>query len=122
MDHITIFIDGWCSNCQRFASMLRVIDFFHSLSIEDIRNISDLRIDSVSGLIAMASLDSKGNVVYGYETLYKISKILPVLWVLLPISYLLKVSRLGDYLYKELAIRRKIIPMHCDENSCDLNP
>lgn len=58
---------------------------------------------------------------YGFISIYLILLRLPIFWIFIPILYILKITKLGDYIYKELAIKRKIIPIHCDNKSCEIN-
>lgn len=61
-----------------------------------------------------------GRWEYGFESIYRILKELPLFWFFIPLFYLLKITKIGDFLYDEFAIKRKIIPIHCDEN-CKIN-
>jgi hypothetical protein len=69
----------------------------------------------------MASIDNYNTISYGYTSIYKIFKLLPVFWLFYPLILLLHITNLGNILYNELAVKRKIIPLNCDENSCEIN-
>ena len=56
---------------------------------------------------------------YGYDSLFRIFLRIPLLWVLIPFFYLLQITKIGDYLYDELALKRKIIPLSCDDK-CEI--
>ena len=66
----------------------------------------------------MASFGTKWH--YGYNSLYLIFVRLPLFWLFIPILYIIKITNLGQILYKELALKRKIIPIHSDAEICDI--
>jgi hypothetical protein len=57
-------------------------------------------------------------VFYGFDTIHQLGLTLPLFFAFSPITFLLKISRLGHFLYNELAVRHTIIPLHCDEKKC----
>ena len=104
--------------CVRFGSWLKSLDVFNRIKQKDIRSYEGELISKEKGLKVMASSDAQSNVFYGYESIWQIVLRLPLLWVFLPILWVLKVSRLGHWAYKELAVKRQIIPLHCKEEDC----
>jgi predicted DCC family thiol-disulfide oxidoreductase YuxK len=120
--NLKIFIDGWCPNCRRFEKIILKIDICKIIEMHNIRELqkSEFNIDFDLAKKYMASIDSNKNIAYGYTSIYRIFKTLPLLWVFVPILFLLHVSNLGEILYNELAVKRKIIPLTCDENSCQI--
>ncbi len=116
---LTLYIDGWCILCKAFAKKLTNLDKHNYIAIEDIRTASHPLIDAEKAIKALASIDRNGNVYYGFDTIHELCFILPILFIFTPISYILKISQLGSFLYNELAIRRDIIPLHCDEKKCE---
>lgn len=58
---------------------------------------------------------------YGYDSIFLIFRKIPVFWFFVPLLYLLKLANLGEVLYNELAIKRKIIPVNCEETNCSVN-
>jgi predicted DCC family thiol-disulfide oxidoreductase YuxK len=116
---LTLYIDGWCAFCKAFAKKLTNYDKHNYIVIKDIRTSSHPLIDTEKAMKALASIDRNGNVYYGFDTIHKICLILPILFVFTPISYILKISRLGSFLYNELSFRRNIVPLHCDEKKCE---
>ena len=115
---LTLFIDGWCPMCKRFAKKIAQFDRKKHIAIEDIRTVSHPSIDKEKALKALASIDYKGMVFYGFDTIHQLGLTLPLFFAFSPITFLLKISRLGHFLYNELAVRRTIIPLHCDEKKC----
>lgn len=65
---------------------------------------------------------NSSQVFYGFISIYKILLRLPLYWILFfytfPLLYLAKVSGVGDFIYKQVAVKRKMIPLHCDD-SCE---
>lgn len=115
---LTLYIDGWCPMCKRFAKKIALFDRKQQIAIKDIRIVSHPNIDLEKAVKALASIDQKGNVYYGFDTIHQLCFTLPFLLVVTPITYFLKISRIGHFLYNELAVRRTIIPLHCNEDNC----
>jgi len=57
---------------------------------------------------------------YGYNSIYFIFIRLPLFWIFIPIFFIFKITKIGQFMYKELAVRRKIIPIHCNKESCEI--
>ena len=66
----------------------------------------------------MASFDKKWH--YGFNSLFQIFLRIPLFWIFIPVMYILKITSLGSFIYNELALKRKIIPLHCDSESCEI--
>jgi predicted DCC family thiol-disulfide oxidoreductase YuxK len=115
---ISIFVDSWCPHCKRFGEWVKRRDTKNVIAVKDARESLDQRIDAKKALTQMASMDARGNVFYGFQSIVLIMKNLPVFQVVSPIFSLPLVSTLGSILYNELAVRRKIIPLHCEERDC----
>lgn len=107
--------------CVRFGSWLKRLDIFNSICQADIRTYEGTAISKEKGLAQLASINRSSRVFYGYDSIWQILVRLPLLWVFVPAFYILKVSRLGHWAYKELAIKRQIIPLHCNEEDCRPN-
>ena len=121
MSSFIIYIDSWCPMCVRFGSWLKRLDIFNGIRQADIRTYEGSAISKEKGLEQLASINRHSRVFYGYESIWQILVRLPLLWVFVPVFYILKVSRLGHLAYKELAIKRQIIPLHCKEEDCRPN-
>lgn len=121
-NRLSIFIDSWCPNCKRFGTTIKAIDMLGIVEVKDIRvftsNFED-GLDIERGKKVMASKNSMGTYYYGFESLYEISKRIPVLWIIFPMALIFKFTKLGNLLYNELAVRRNIIPIHCSDD-CNL--
>tara|TARA_B100001057_G_C22860099_1_gene954149 strand:- start:763 stop:1083 length:321 start_codon:yes stop_codon:yes gene_type:complete len=106
---------------MRFGYWLNCVDIFNLIYQSDIRSYEGSVISKEKGLEQLASINRYSRVFYGYDSIWQILIRLPLLWVFIPVFYILKVSRLGHWIYKELAIKRQIFPLHCKEEDCRPN-
>jgi len=118
MSSLSIYIDSWCPLCVRFGSLLKNLDVFGNIQQKDIRTYEGTLISKEKGLKVLASVDVQSRIFYGYDSVWKIVLCLPLLWLFVPLFFLLKISRLGHWAYNELAVKRQIIPLHCKEEEC----
>ena len=122
MNKFLIFYDNYCPNCTSFVNLIKKLDWFQFIQIKQLRNPQHINnaigIDKFLAEKQMASFDEKW--YYGYETLYKIFMRIPAFWVFIPLLFLLKISRLGQTIYMQLAVNRQIIPLHCSKDFCEL--
>lgn len=117
MKRIKIFYDDWCPNCTRFMRIIKKLDWLNLVEFKELRsNNSYDGIDYEVAQKKMASKIDRKNWIYGYNSIFSIFLRIPVFWIILPLLFLFKISKLGNYLYNELAVKRTIIPIHCDEN------
>ena len=121
MSSFIIYIDSWCPMCMRFGACLKYLDIFNGIHQADIRSYKGTIISKEKGLIELASINRQSRVYYGYDSILQIVVRLPLLWLFVPFFYILKVSRLGHWAYKELSVKRQIIPLHCKEKDCSSN-
>ena len=119
---MTIFYDNYCPNCTRFVNLIQKLDWLKFVEAKQLRNFKHMNSAvGISKTLAekeMASFDGKWS--YGYTTLFKIFLRIPIFWIFIPLLLFLKISGIGQVIYKELALKRKIIPIHCNENSCKI--
>ena len=116
---LSVYYDSWCPKCVRFVTLIQKIDIFENINYESIRGLINENIDSKRALLEMPSIEIDSNeAVYGFNSLVNISKSLIILWFLYPVFFILKISKLGDILYREIANNRKIF--HCDELECKI--
>ena len=120
---MTIYYDNYCPNCIRLANLIQKLDWLSLIQTKQLRNSNYIKkavgINQNLAEQQMASFD--GNWSYGYAALFKTFLKIPVFWIFIPLFGLLKITNLGQYLYIQLAINRKIIPLHCTEESYELN-
>lgn len=120
MKSLIIFYDNWCPNCTKFVHTIEKLDWFNLLKIEQLRNenITEMYTDINISLAEqqMASYTNKWQ--YGYTSLFSIFLRIPAMWIFAPLFFVLKITGLGQLLYVQLAIKRKIIRLHCTIDSC----
>lgn len=119
---IVVFYDNWCPNCTRFIHAVKKVDWLQGIREVQLRN-PDLPdqypgLDLQKAYQEMASYRRKW--YYGYTSIYLILIKIPLAWVFIPILFILKISGMGEIIYRELAIKRKIIPIHCTAESCEI--
>jgi predicted DCC family thiol-disulfide oxidoreductase YuxK len=120
MNNLKVYYDDWCPNCTKFMKFVKKIDAFNSISFIKLRELdSSEGVNLKEAEMKMASTIDKKKWNYGYKSIYEIFKRIPLFWLFIPIMFLLKISNLGEFLYNELALKRKIIPMYCDEH-CEI--
>lgn len=124
MKSIIIFYDNHCPNCTRFTKVVKRLDWFNLTIAKELRNLNHIgqfsSIDIKMAKEKMASsVDNKW--YYGYDSIFLIFRRIPVFWVFVPLLYLLKTTNLGEVLYNELAIKRKIVPVNCGQTNCSMN-
>lgn len=122
MKQITIFYDNYCPNCTNFSKLVQKLDWLKLIKIKELRNELHTKpypdIDLQLAKQQMASFGKEWQ--YGYNSLFYIFIRLPIFWIFIPLLYLLKITKLGQLIYKELALKRKIIQIHCDAEICDI--
>ena len=132
MKPLTIFYDNFCPNCTKFSKLVQRLDWLKLIEIKELRPESSARTGEANELHTnsfrdidlqlakkqMASYNTKWH--YGYNSLCYIFVRLPLFWAVIPILFVLKITKLGQLMYSELALKRKIIPIHCDEQTCKI--
>jgi predicted DCC family thiol-disulfide oxidoreductase YuxK len=132
MKLLTIFYDNFCPNCTKFSKVVRKLDWLKLIHIKQLRHESLYQTNKTNKLHInqfndidlqlaeqqMASFGTKWH--YGYNSLFFIFVRLPIFWIVLPLFFLLKITKLGQVIYIELAVKRKIIPIHCNDEICDI--
>jgi Uncharacterized protein conserved in bacteria len=122
VNKLKIFIDTWCPNCVRFGKIVQKLDFFDCIELKSARNLVDQKnIEARKAIQTMIAIDKNNRVFYGFSSIYQIIKRLPLMWVIIPIFWVFKISGFGNYFYRELAVKRRIIPLHCDRDCKDIN-
>lgn len=118
-----VFYDNYCPNCTRFINIVQQVDWFHLIKIRQLRKIEHINnAKGINKTLSLQQMASSENFqwTYGYNTIFKIFLRIPLAWVFLPIMWILKITRIGQYLYTELAVKRKIIPLHCTKDQCNI--
>ncbi|WP_204345360.1 DCC1-like thiol-disulfide oxidoreductase family protein [Psychroserpens algicola] len=120
MKKLKVYYDDWCPNCTKFMKFINKIDVLSLIVFKKLRSSSPSDgIDLKEAEKKMASTINGDMYYYGYKSIYEIFKRVPLFWFFIPILFILKFTKAGDFLYNELALKRKIIPIHCDEH-CEI--
>lgn len=123
MKNLTIFYDNFCPSCTKFSKIVKKLDWLNKIDIKQLRNELHTslfpEINLQLALNQMASFDISWH--YGYNSIYFTLIKLPLFWFTIPILYLLKITKLGQLIYTELALKRRIIPIHCQNEFCSIN-
>ncbi len=122
MKNLIIFYDNWCPNCTRFSKIVQQLDWLNLIGVKQLRNYDDVsHFPDLNITLAKKLMASLGkNWHYGFDSIFYIFMRLPLFWFFVPFLFLLKITKLGQVLYNELALKRKIIPLHCSEDSCGI--
>ncbi len=91
--NLIIFVDGWCSKCNRFGNLLKRIDVFNNLSIINIRLVEPESFQYLNHSLAIEKMASTSNQTifkYGFDSIYSIFLHLPLLWPFIPFLFILK--------------------------------
>ncbi|AZZ58488.1 DUF393 domain-containing protein [Riemerella anatipestifer] len=118
MKSLVVVYDNWCPKCNRFAKFVKKWDWFDLVKFYKLRNyyndffFKDLNKEKSEE--QMASYVNEWR--YGFESLYLISVRVPLFWLLTPLMLILKLTGIGQKIYLEVAVRRKIHFLHCDKD------
>jgi predicted DCC family thiol-disulfide oxidoreductase YuxK len=123
MNKLIVFYDNWCPNCSRFIKIVKKTDWLNLVEVKKLREEQVIKsfssLDFEKAKKQMASFKD-GIWNYGFKSLFLIFIRLPIFWITFPFFLLLKITGVGQILYTQLAINRKIIPLHCDEDTCGI--
>jgi predicted DCC family thiol-disulfide oxidoreductase YuxK len=117
MNKLKVYYDDWCPNCTKFMKLVKKMDLLNLVTFLKLREINNSEgINLKEAEMKMASTVDNQLWNYGYKSIYEIFKRIPLFWLFVPVLFLLKISSLGGFLYNELALKRKINPIHCDKH------
>lgn len=108
--------DNGCPQCTGATHIFHRFDWFNKIESKPLRN--------EDGFLHLPGLDSekavkemavfyKNKWTYGFDNFVVIFRKLPLLWILLPLFYILKWTNIGNFIYKKAALKRKIRPEYC---------
>lgn len=119
---LIIFYDNYCPNCTKFSKLVQKLDWLKLIEIKQLRN--ELHTNSFRSIDLELAKQQMATYAttwhYGYNSLFFIFARLPLFWIFIPILYILKITKLGQLMYSELALKRKIIRIHCDAKKCGI--
>ena len=111
-DSLMVFYDDRCNLCDKTIQIITALDFFKQIELKPIStNTEALAKYNISEDKALNDLygvtSSTQNNFYGYDFYVALARKLVLLWPLLPILYLAKVSKVGYFVYRFIAKRRR---------------
>jgi predicted DCC family thiol-disulfide oxidoreductase YuxK len=110
---LAVLYDGSCKYCRATVRVLAAMDLFGRLEVVDFRRLdlqafnrahgSDLQLDRLEKEMAVVS---RGRVSWGFFAYRALSGALPALWIAAPLLRVPGASRLGAWVYRNVAVRR----------------
>ena len=121
----TVLYDGQCAFCRKSVSLLKKLDWFHSLRYQDGRDVDSLPttrppLDPQRLIEEMHLVPPAGSPVYaGFQAFRWMAWRFPAFWLLAPFLYLPGVPWLGNRVYLWIAKNRfKLVP--CKNGVCEI--
>lgn len=123
MKKLTFIYDNWCPRCTRFARFVKAIDWFNWLKPVELRPLNSTQFIELDKSLATKEMASyaQGKWHYGFVSIFHIALRTPIFWLICPIIAVFHYTGIGELLYKKLAVERSVIPLHCQEESCDFS-
>lgn len=123
--NVLVFYDSLCPVCSKSMSFLRKIDGKNRLSFASIRDKETLKrydINQEEAEKRMHTLRLKDRKMEkGIDSIQRIVKQIPLLWVLVPFLHVLISIGAGAKVYDWLAARRTILPVGgCEGGTCEI--
>ncbi|MWV44126.1 DUF393 domain-containing protein [Paenibacillus sp. HJL G12] len=133
-----VFYDNWCPMCTRTMRFYRKWDWFKRITFMPAREeqiLEQFQVDQEQALKRMVAVKYTKKKKYrmtanaakhletqqfeGIDTIYHMSRQIPILWVLVPFLYAARILGIGAYVYDWIASSRKIIPIgQCEGDVC----
>lgn len=112
-----IYFDSYCSLCRNIVAAWKKVDWLDKLTFTSFRSLGNYP----------QAMEQQLHVYHhyqwyqGYSAILEIAKMLPLMWVFLPVLYLFKWLGTGNFIYRKFAANRKLIPLNkCSDEKCSL--
>ncbi|MCI0766706.1 DUF393 domain-containing protein [Bacillus sp. TL12] len=120
---IIIYFDGYCIFCNKIVGSWKEKDHYNLLQFKSFRekeNQMELNIEIEELNKYIHAMDHQNKKIYkGIDVVIEVSKRIPRYWLILPILYISKITRIGNIVYSIIAKNRKIVPVNkCTEDNC----
>jgi predicted DCC family thiol-disulfide oxidoreductase YuxK/uncharacterized membrane protein YphA (DoxX/SURF4 family) len=106
----TVLYDGQCPLCIRTVTLLDYVDLRHCLAFADLESDGARQIASTVSLAELRSrlhvVAPDGRTYSGFYAFRQLTRLLPPLWVLLPVTYFPRSDTVGTAVYDGVARRR----------------
>lgn len=116
-DKLLFVYDNGCPHCTGATHVFHKIDWLNkitSIQLRDGKIINQLPgLDTDKAQKEMAVF-YKNKWSYGFDNFVVIFRKLPLLWIFVPFMYVLKWTKLGDFIYRKAALKRIIVPEYCE--------
>lgn len=125
MRQIVVLYDGWCAFCIQSIKSFQRLDFLKRIEFQSFRDENIVRkykidINALENRIHSIK-KSNGVVEDGIDSINRICKNTPLLWIVVPILSIFSAIGLGQKIYDWIASKRTIFPTGgCDSDSCEL--
>ena len=122
MKSLFVLYDNWCPNCIKFSRFIKKHDIFNLIKFISLRDeanyflFPNLNISLAKN--EMASWSNGWN--YGFNSIYNILLRIPIFWIFLPMFFFFKITGVGKIIYNQLAVKRTIIPLTCNKETCKI--
>lgn len=125
MRKIIVLYDGWCAFCMQSIHGFRKLDLLKRiefLSFRDENIVRKYQLDITTLEKRIHSIKKSNGVVEdGIDSINRICKNTPLLWIVVPILSVFSAVGLGQKIYDWIASKRTIFPTGgCDNDSCEL--
>ncbi|MED1270810.1 DUF393 domain-containing protein [Bacillus mycoides] len=125
-NHITIYFDGYCVFCNKIVDSWKQKDYYdllHFKSFREKKHQMEINIDIKElNKYIHATNSQSGHIYKGIDVVIEVSKRIPKYWALLPILYVSKFTKIGNFVYSIIAKNRKIVPVNkCTDESCSID-
>ncbi|PTQ55686.1 MAG: hypothetical protein BSOLF_1712 [Candidatus Carbobacillus altaicus] len=126
--NFTVYYDGYCNYCSRTARLISFLDFFGMFRVISYRDDNSylqygLSFEDVDKeMYIIKKRNDKIKIYRGFDSVTAVVNNLPLLWMLVPFVYILRISGLGYKLYPWIANNR-MIPLNgqiCKDEVCSI--
>lgn len=119
-----IIYDGLCPLCLRTVTIVNYLDLRSKLKFinfeDEWQKVEKLneQVKKDEAKHSMHLISPEGKVYKGFYAFRKLSGLLPLLWLFVPLIYFPFVNNLGNYIYKKVSAKRRDIV--CNVEMCKL--
>jgi predicted DCC family thiol-disulfide oxidoreductase YuxK len=124
-DPPVLVYDGQCQFCIRSIKRLQTLDLFSVLALKDLHHIEnytnvhpDLTKDKA--MSQMYLIDTNGKLYGGFRAFQRMTLMMPMLYILIPVVYFPGVTLMGTIVYNWVAKNRYLFHSNkvCKNNAC----
>lgn len=113
---LTFVYDNACPRCKGATNLFNKLDWPDKILSVPLRKGTEINqlpgLDTEKAQKEMA-VYYKNKWTYGFDNFVLIFQYLPLLWVFVPFLLILKWTKIGNYIYRKVALKRFISPEYC---------